>query len=253
VRSVRTFFMTNQGKVRQHNEDCAGVFENEVGNILGIVADGMGGHRAGDVASSMAVKHFASVWKETDEFTTPQQAEQWIKEQVTIVNQEMYAYAESHVECKGMGTTLVIAICTQQFMTIGHIGDSRCYMLSGDSFTQLTEDHSLVNELVRTGQISREDAEVHPRKNVLMRALGTEEQVALDIKTLVWEMEDVILLCSDGLSNKVSIQQLQDTLQRDNTIEQKAETLIQLANDLGGEDNITLVLIEYVLPMSGRG
>jgi PPM family protein phosphatase len=253
VRSVRTFFMTNQGKVRQHNEDCAGVFENEVGNILGIVADGMGGHRAGDVASSMAVKHFASVWKDTDEFTTPQQAEQWIREQVTIVNQDMYAYAESHLECQGMGTTLVIAICTQQFMTIGHIGDSRCYMLSDDSFTQLTEDHSLVNELVRTGQISREDAEVHPRKNVLMRALGTEERVVLDIKTLVWETEDTILLCSDGLSNKVSLQQLQETLQTDKTIEQKAETLIQLANDLGGEDNITLVLIEYVLPVSERG
>ncbi|GGE65914.1 Stp1/IreP family PP2C-type Ser/Thr phosphatase [Priestia taiwanensis] len=250
---MRTFFMTNQGKVRQHNEDCAGVFENEVGNILGIVADGMGGHRAGDVASSMAVKHFASVWKDTEEFTTPQQAEQWIKEQVTIANQQMYEYASNNMECQGMGTTLVVVICTHHFMTIGHVGDSRCYMLSGESFTQLTEDHSLVNELVRTGQISKEDAEVHPRKNVLMRALGTEERVALDMKTLAWEVDDTVLLCSDGLSNKVSMQQLNDTLRTDETIERKAETLVQLANDLGGEDNITLVLIEHVMPVQERG
>ena len=107
------------------------------------------------------------------------------------------------LECEGMGTTIVAVILTESFSTIAHIGDSRCYILNESGFSQITEDHSLVNELVRTGQISKEDAENHPRKNVLTRALGTEVFVDMDIKTIVFEEGDFLLLCSDGLSNKV--------------------------------------------------
>lgn len=144
-----------------------------------------------------------------------------------------------------MGTTIVSAICTDQFATIGHIGDSRCYLFNQHGFQQITEDHSLVNELVKTGQISKEDAEHHPRKNVLLRALGTEKDVKLDIKTISVDEHDQLLLCSDGLSNKLSEQAMLDILTSDRSLEEKAQTLIHLANEHGGEDNITLAIVEF--------
>ena len=130
-------------------------------------------------------------------------------------------------------------------MTIANIGDSRCYLLNETGFNQVTEDHSLVNELVRTGQISREDAEHHPRKNVLLRALGTEKTVDMDIKTIIFEEGDILLLCSDGLSNKVNEKELSAILTNEDPLEQKASTLISLANENGGEDNITLAIVEF--------
>ena len=124
----------------------------------------------------------------------------------------MFQHAQNHLECEGMGTTIVAVILTELFSTIAHIGDSRCYILNESGFSQITEDHSLVNELVRTGQISKEDAENHPRKNVLTRALGTEVFVDMDIKTIVFEEGDFLLLCSDGLSNKVHEHEMASTL-----------------------------------------
>lgn len=242
---MKTVFLSDRGKVRLHNEDCAGVFRNLDGDILAIVADGMGGHRAGDVASSMTIQLFYDYWKQTYNMDTPKKMESWLRSHVDIINERLYKYAESHAECQGMGTTIVAALCTKQFVTIGHIGDSRCYILSEDEFSLVTEDHSLVNELVRHGEITKEDAESHPKKNVLLRALGTEQTVNLDVKTLVLEQGDHMLLCSDGLSNKVSHEQLKHILQADGEIEKKGEQLIQLANDGGGEDNITLVIIHY--------
>ncbi|MFB9762254.1 Stp1/IreP family PP2C-type Ser/Thr phosphatase [Ectobacillus funiculus] len=242
---MRTVFLSDRGKVRPHNEDCAGVFQNLDGDILAIVADGMGGHRAGDVASSMTIQLFHDYWKQTYNMDTPKKMESWLRDHVHIINERLYKYAESHEECQGMGTTIVAALCTSQFVTIGHIGDSRCYILSEDELSLVTEDHSLVNELVRHGEITKEDAESHPKKNVLLRALGTEQTVDLDVKTLVLEQGDQMLLCSDGLSNKVSHEQLKHILHADGEIEKKGEQLIQLANDGGGEDNITLVIVHY--------
>ncbi|MBM7701817.1 Stp1/IreP family PP2C-type Ser/Thr phosphatase [Metabacillus iocasae] len=239
-------FMTDRGKIRQHNEDSGGVFVNPHGHRLAIVADGMGGHRAGDVASAMAIKKLQGYWENGDELTSPDAASVWLTEHVSKVNDELFVYSNEHEECKGMGTTLVAAICTSTFCTIGHIGDSRCYLLNEYGFNQITEDHSLVNELVKNGQISREDAEHHPRKNILVRALGTEKQVTLDVKSMEIEQEDVLLLCSDGLSNKVSEEQLKQILLTDLTLEQKGSHLIDLANELGGEDNITLALVDFI-------
>lgn len=248
---MKTVFLSDRGKVRPHNEDCAGVFQNLDGDILAIVADGMGGHRAGDVASSMTIQLFQDYWKQTYNMDTPKKMESWLRSHVDIINERLYKYAESHEECQGMGTTIVAALCTRQFVTIGHIGDSRCYILSEDEFSLVTEDHSLVNELVRHGEITKEDAESHPKKNVLLRALGTEQTVDLDVKTLVLEQGDQMLLCSDGLSNKVSQEQLKHILHADGEIEKKGELLIQLANDGGGEDNITLVIIHYTDSLDG--
>lgn len=241
---MKSVFKTDRGKVRQHNEDNGGIFQNKDGFLV-VVADGMGGHRAGDVASGMTLNYLKDSWSQAEKVNTPELAESWLKEHIQKVNKILYDHAESHTECQGMGTTLVAAICTERFSTIANIGDSRCYINNESGFKQLTEDHSLVNELVRTGQISREDAEHHPRKNVVLRALGTEVSVETDVLTIVFEEDDYLLLCSDGLSNKVSEREMLEVIQQDISLEEKADQLVFIANENGGEDNITLVLLQY--------
>jgi PPM family protein phosphatase len=242
---MKAVFMTDRGKIRQHNEDNGGIFVNLAGQRLAIVADGMGGHRAGDVASLMAISSLKEYWEQTNEMETPEVAENWIRDHINQVNRQIFQHSQTHDECEGMGTTIVAAICTNKFTSIANIGDSRCYMLNDMGFNQITEDHSLVNELVRSGQISKEDAEHHPRKNVLTRALGTEVDVEMDIKTITFEEGDLLLLCSDGLSNKVKETELMEKLKEEASLEQKASGLIELANLYGGEDNITLVIVEF--------
>ncbi|MBX9972352.1 Stp1/IreP family PP2C-type Ser/Thr phosphatase [Cytobacillus firmus] len=242
---MKAVFMTDQGKVRQHNEDNGGIYVNSKGQRLAIVADGMGGHRAGDVASEMTLTSLKGFWDQTGDFQTAEEAEGWLCKHIAEVNTILYEHSKENEQCEGMGTTVVAAICTDRFATIANIGDSRCYILNESGFQQLTEDHSLVNELVRSGQITKEDAEHHPRKNVLLRALGTEAAVEMDIKTITFEEGDLLLLCSDGLSNKVAVAEMSEILKSGRTLEEKAAVLIEQANNNGGEDNITLVIAEY--------
>ncbi|MBT2603401.1 Stp1/IreP family PP2C-type Ser/Thr phosphatase [Peribacillus frigoritolerans] len=249
---MRAIFKTDRGKVRQHNEDNGGIFENSEGVRLAIVADGMGGHRAGDVASAMTIDLLKKGWEVSTGIETANDAEDWLKQQIFTVNQLLFEHAEANTECKGMGTTIVAAICTDKFATIANIGDSRCYLYNESGFKQVTEDHSLVNELVRSGQISKEDAENHPRKNVLLRALGTEMQVEMDIMTVIFEENDLLLLCSDGLTNKVSELELEETVTNAQSLEEKANSLIDKANHYGGEDNITLVLVQFTEESESR-
>lgn len=243
--SMNGYFLTDQGKVRNHNEDSGGVFKNDFGQILAVVADGMGGHRAGDVASELATSHIHKMWQEADELQTPDESEQWLEEAVGSVNREIKSYAEEHDDCYGMGTTIVAAVCTKSFTTIAHIGDSRCYMANPYGFKQVTEDHSLVNELVRSGQITEEQAEHHPRKNVLLKALGTEYEISADIHTLEFEKGDRLLLCTDGLTNKVQDEELAELKDFEEEWSIFCQRLIDLANERGGEDNITLAVVHY--------
>ena len=240
---MKFVYRTDRGKVRNHNEDHVGIFFNQSNEILAVVADGMGGHLAGDVASKMATDLLKKFWIEKDQIESPEAAEHWFKENVYKINEEIFQYANENPECQGMGTTLVASICTEKYITIAHIGDSRGYVLTEDGFRQLTDDHSLVNELVKSGQISKEDAEHHPRKNVLLRALGTELNVSIDTLTIEFEPGDSLLLCSDGLTNKVSDDELLNILQSELNLEEKANQLIHLANEKGGEDNISLAII----------
>jgi PPM family protein phosphatase len=242
---MNTIFKTDPGKVRILNEDDGGVFINKDGNRLAVVADGMGGHRAGDVASKMTIGILESAWIESQHIRSAEQAEEWLREKISEVNQTLYNHSNNNPECEGMGTTIIAAICTEQFITLAHIGDSRCYLLNESGYKQLTEDHSLVYELVRTGQISKEDAENHPRKNVILRALGTEQTVEMDIITVMFEEGDYLLICSDGLSNKVTEKEMVEILSNQETLQKRADTFIHLANDYGGEDNITLVIVEH--------
>lgn len=242
---MKAVYKTDRGKVRQHNEDNGGVFINPEGVRFAIVADGMGGHRAGDVASRMTVEHLSKDWHEGKSIHTAQEAESWLRENIEDVNKLLFKHSQENTECQGMGTTIVAAICTDKFAAIANIGDSRCYLYNETGFKLVTEDHSLVNELVRSGQITKEDAEHHPRKNVLLRALGTEVNVDMDVTTIVFEEGDMLLLCSDGLSNKVTEAEMLEILTDDRNMEEKADSLVALANQHGGEDNITLVLVGY--------
>jgi len=241
---MKAVFLTDRGKIRPHNEDNGGVIVNQAGVHLAVVADGMGGHRAGDVASSITLTKFKEYWEETGEFSDPESIENWFREHITQLNQYIFEHAKLNPECQGMGTTVVAAIVTDQFASIANVGDSRCYIFNDSGFNQLTEDHSLVNELVKSGQISKEDAEHHPRKNVLLRAVGTEPTVEIDIKTISFEEGDFLLLCSDGLSNKLSDHEMKEILTKEIPLEEKAQEMINLANQYGGEDNITLAIIE---------
>ncbi|UYM82030.1 Stp1/IreP family PP2C-type Ser/Thr phosphatase [Heyndrickxia coagulans] len=240
---MESVYKTDKGRVSQHNEDNGGVFENAGGDLLAIVADGMGGHRAGDIASGMTVQCFKEAFEKFGPVADAESAEAWLSETIREVNARLFDHAAHHPECEGMGTTLVAAVCTERFISIANVGDSRGYIFNENGFQQLTEDHSLVNELVKTGQISKEDAENHPHKNVILKALGTEDSISPDLKTIVFEENDTLLLCSDGLSNKVPTEVMKEVLEKDLPLGKKAEMLVDYANENGGEDNITIVLL----------
>jgi PPM family protein phosphatase len=245
VTKVKAVFRTDKGRIRSNNEDNGGTFVNKDGHYLAIVADGMGGHLAGEVASGMTITLLKELWEKTEGMKTAEEAEKWLKDSILQVNKSLFEHSLLNQECEGMGTTIEAVIATEDFTSIAHVGDSRCYILNDVGFKQLTDDHTLVNELVRTGQITKEDAEHHPRKNVILRALGTEQDVKIDTKTIIFEEGDYLLLCSDGLSNKVSDEEMVNALQSEVSLEEKAAALIDLANQYGGEDNITLIILEF--------
>lgn len=238
-------FMTDRGHVRPHNEDSGGIYYNKTNQLLAVIADGMGGHQAGDVASLMATEYIEERWKETIEFSTPESTEAWLLDILNEINNRIYKKSLAKAECEGMGTTIVISICTDEFITIGHVGDSRCYVLNEHGFKQVTNDHSLVNELLRLGEITKEDAEHHPQKNVVLKALGTEEKVTPDITILEWEENNKLLLCTDGLTDKVFENELSDYIEQSKEISKMGNNLIELANARGGEDNISLIIIKH--------
>lgn len=238
-------FLTHCGQVRGHNEDAGGIFKNKDGQLIAIIADGMGGHLAGDVASMLAIENMKTKWEETDRKTDKQHIESWLQEVITDTNSQIYQKSKENSNLEGMGTTLVAAVISRDFVTIAHVGDSRCYLADQEKLQQVTEDHSFVNELVKRGEISEDDAEVHPRKNIILRALGSEPEVETDIKTISWSPGNCLLLCSDGLSDKVNQQELEQFILTDREISQIGNELIDVANERGGEDNISLILMTY--------
>ncbi|HET7522113.1 MAG TPA: Stp1/IreP family PP2C-type Ser/Thr phosphatase [Bacillales bacterium] len=248
---METAFMTDRGKIREHNEDNGGVFRNDKGWFFAVVADGMGGHRAGDVASELALEHLKNRWEAADSLETKEDAESWLPEVIRETNDYLLSYAGEHPECRGMGTTVVCAVCAPDFVTITHVGDSRCYVWGKEGLRQVTKDHSLVNELLRRGEISEEEAAVHPRKHVLLQAIGTEENIRSETETVDWEPGDMVFLCSDGLTNHVGDGQLEEVLRSEKPIQEKAQDLTEMANLAGGDDNITLTLVKNAKERSG--
>ncbi|RYL92911.1 Stp1/IreP family PP2C-type Ser/Thr phosphatase [Sporolactobacillus sp. Y61] len=237
---------TDCGKVRAHNEDSVGVLTGENGQILSAVADGMGGHAAGEVASRLALEMIEKKWHELDHSLTRDEAIQWLNHLVRSLNVHLFDYAEKHPECHGMGTTLAAALCSEDYIAITAVGDSRIYMWKeGEGIRQCTEDHTLVHELVKSGQISKKDAEVHPDRHVLMRALGTEPAIQLDTQLLNWEGASYLVICSDGLTNELSDEEITVILGEKMSLYEKTEQLIREANDAGGKDNISVIIISH--------
>lgn len=240
---MESTYRTDPGKVRDHNEDSVGVFFGE-NCLLGIVADGMGGHAAGEIASRMAVDLSSAKWAERSGTPTRDEAESWLNHLVRNINLRIYEYSGTHEACKGMGTTFAAAFCTNDFVVVSTVGDSRVYIWNQGSIArQISEDHTLVNELLKSGQISKEDAEIHPKKHVLMRALGTEPTIALDTSVFDWSKGSHLLICSDGLTNKLSGAKLSEIMEEATGLHEKTEKMINEANHAGGEDNISVIII----------
>jgi len=239
---MKHMYVTNRGKVRKHNEDAGGVFCSQANQDLVLVADGMGGHTAGDVASQMVKNHFRELWEETTAWLDYEAAQDFLIQQVIRVNELILDYAEADQTYHGMGTTVVLALFTKTDVIIAHVGDSRAYVLNEDSLTQITDDHSLVNALYHAGEITREEREVHPKRNVLTKAVGTDRDLTPDINVITLSECSLLLLCTDGLTNKLTDQDIRNFLTKDQTLDQIASALVEEANQRGGEDNITLLL-----------
>jgi serine/threonine protein phosphatase PrpC len=243
------------GRVRHVNEDQSWVSQLNNGITIAIVADGMGGHQAGDVASQKAVDAFRSMLEQSAAKAnlSIQEGKMLVRQAISQANDAVFELASRNERYHNMGTTIVAALVKKDNAIIGHVGDSRAYKITQGVITQLTHDHTLVNELVKSGQLSEEEAAHHPRRNVLTRAVGTDSHVDIDVQAIEWSPEDILLLCSDGLSNMVSEQQmLQMVTTEQLELDAKADHLIQLALHAGGDDNITVVLLQEAVGTNGE-
>ena len=237
-------YITDTGKVRDHNEDSVIITENMNHEILMTVADGMGGHNAGEVASSIAIAHIGKRFKELSTIGNKEDAINWLKETVSEINLLLYKYTQEHPESVGMGTTFVLSLLTKDFLLFGNIGDSSGYVIKNKELHKITVDHTLVNFLVKSGELTEEEAKEHPRKNVLMKALGAAVAVDMDIFDVETDI-DGILLCSDGLTNMLDDDQIIKVLnEKELDIEDKLNKLIYKCNNRGGNDNISIAYLD---------
>lgn len=225
------------GRRRRTNEDCYAL-DGTLG--LYLVADGMGGHNAGQVASGLAAETALSALRTLE--GAPVSLAERLRTAVAAANREVFAAARSQPELSGMGTTLVALVAGRGRVALAHVGDSRAYLVRGAKIRQLTDDHSLVAELVRRREIPEEAAREHPHRHVLTRALGVRRSVEPDLAELTPALGDVFALCSDGLTGHVHDREIAAAVARETDLERVCGSLIELANDRGGEDNVTVLL-----------
>jgi PPM family protein phosphatase len=241
---------TDTGRKRLKNEDSIGLFD-DLG--LYIVADGMGGHAAGEVASRIAVEAIRDSVKENPDKSTDRAsgateaaAGLRLQEAIGFANSEVLRQAEADPKLGGMGTTVVAALLSRDALSIAHVGDSRIYMFRGNELNRLTRDHSIVEDMVAAGQITALQARTHPFRNVVTRALGTKDAVEADISRLDPKPGDVVLLCSDGLTGMLEDAAIAKILDANiGSPFSSAEALVKAANDAGGDDNVSVVLLKF--------
>lgn len=231
---------TSVGKVRSLNEDAFFVSDVCKDIVLAIVADGMGGHNAGEVASAEAVNSI----KDGD-FCSGKDIKTVLSDAIACANNTIYKMSTKNPQLHGMGTTATACAISDNKVTAAHVGDSRLYLIHKGEMTQITKDHSLVEMLIENGTITKEDAKNHPQKNVITRAIGTSNSVECDIYEFNTEAEDIILLCTDGLVNMVDDNKILSLVSDEKDFEGLAERLVKAAEDAGGHDNITVVLIKF--------
>lgn len=237
---IEAFSMSDVGKKRQINQDCVDISVTPVGNLpnLLLLADGMGGHKAGDYASRFAidtVKQEVNVSPETNPVHI-------FAEAIEYANTHLYEKSVSDMNFQGMGTTLVAATCLDNKLSVANIGDSRLYLIRQNKMVQVTRDHSYVAELVQKGELDKETAQNHPKKNYITRAVGAFEKANADYFYVETKPGDTILICSDGLTNMLSDEEILSMIYQEKDLELTCHKLVQAANEKGGLDNISVIL-----------
>lgn len=240
---MRVYFETNKGVIRENNEDNLIIVETEKYNLYA-VADGMGGHKAGEIASSMlinVIKEYFVNNNEREDFKVPT----FINESIRIANLKIVGEASNKEEYAGMGTTVTMAVIdlSENVAYIGNVGDSRTYIIRENEIKQITEDHTYVHELVKEGKITLKEAKSHPNRNIITRAIGSEENINIDIFEIELMQNDILLLCSDGLTTHISDDEIMSTIKTYGCSE-SVKKLIELSNYNGGTDNITVIIID---------
>ncbi|MCR5148393.1 MAG: Stp1/IreP family PP2C-type Ser/Thr phosphatase [Eubacterium sp.] len=237
---MTSFGKTDTGIKRDNNQDSIFMSDSPVGPLpnLYIVADGMGGHAAGDFASQYAIRLVVDFIKKS----TIENPISLLKRAFVYASNEVYKEAEKDKYKNGMGTTMVAAVIIGNELYVGNIGDSRLYVI-GSEINQITMDHSLVEELIRNGQLDRKKGRNHPEKNIITRAMGSRDEAMPDFFQVTLEESDKVMLCSDGLSNMVEDDEIKDIVSEDNDLERIVDSLITRANYYGGNDNISVVVI----------
>ena len=247
---MRVYAATDIGQQRTINQDYVYATEEQIGplpNLL-IVADGMGGHRGGDYASGFVVEGLRSLIKRSDESEPIKILNQAISE----VNKNLWLEAQSNAQLYNMGTTLVVATVVDGKVYVANVGDSRLYLVHKDEIMQLTKDHSLVEEMVQNGKLSRDDAKYHPKKNMITRAVGIENKVDIDFFDSEIGEKTKILLCSDGLTNMIEDEEIMEITNSLDDLGDICYKLIDRANEEGGKDNISVVLADDVESSTGE-
>lgn len=239
---MKTAYQTDIGKQRSQNQDRVRVFHNGK-NMLAVVTDGIGGNRSGDVAATIAIDQLGRQFMAAQ----PQsvlEAKQWFQEQVLAANALILKKSQENQSYQGMGTTLVAALFfNDQQVVVANIGDSRGYIYHDGLLTQITIDHSLVNELVKNGDLSEDAARVSPQKNIITRAIGISPDAQIEVNSFPVKPGDLFLLCSDGLPKMVNNEQIKAVLSTDQwTLGEKCQRLVSLANQAGGPDNVTVLI-----------
>jgi protein phosphatase len=239
---LESYAITDIGQKRQLNQDFIYLSDMPVGNLpnVFIVADGMGGHNAGDYASRYAVQTVVDEISGSFEKNPVKIIGKAIDKANTLIRER----ARENASLTGMGTTIVVATCVGRYLEVANVGDSRLYVVNQDAIEQVTQDHSLVEEMVRMGGIDRASARNHPDKNIITRALGARDYVEADFFTREMQEGDMVLLCSDGLTNMVDDERIHQILTGGGRLKDRVEKLVETANQNGGKDNISVIVIE---------
>ena len=239
---MKVFSATDIGQKRHMNQDFIFTSEEPVGNLpnLFVVADGMGGHNAGDFASRYGVSVLVESVRRDKNFNPVKV----MRNAIEAANREVFSQSRNDPSMAGMGTTMVVCTVVGGYAYIANVGDSRLYLAGSESMTQITQDHSLIAEMVRLGELTPEEGRNHPDKNIITRAVGTNEDVKIDFFDVKLETGDQILMCSDGLSNMVEDKRIFEILKGEDTEADKAQVLVDEANANGGRDNIAVIVVE---------
>ena len=240
---MQTFYFTDPGKVRSHNEDSVTIVNKNNKEFVLAIADGMGGHKAGEVASSIAIEHIINSFNDLETIGAKETAINWLRNIVKEINDKIFDYAKKNPESKGLGTTLVIAIKTEDYILYGNIGDSSGFVIKNEILHKVTKDHTYVGMLINSGKLSEENAKNHPGKNLLTRALGANNPIEIDIFDIDTSVKG-LFLCSDGLTNMLTQEQIEKTLNSNLSIEESVIRLIKKANSRGGTDNISIAYLK---------